>query len=109
MSTVSNPLLGNYGLPHFDRIKAADAQSAVDEVLTECEGILAMLEANPGKTWDLLLAPLEEIRRKIHSTWGPIQHLIGVKNSPALREAYQASMPKMISFSLRLSQSKPIF
>ncbi len=109
MTTVFNPLLGNYDLPHFDRIKATDAQAAVDAVLAECEGILAKIEANPGKTWDLLLAPLEEIRRKIHSTWGPIQHLIGVKNSPALREAYQASMPKMIAFSLRLSQSKPIF
>jgi oligopeptidase A len=109
MSTVSNPLLGNYGLPHFDRIKASDAQPAVDAVLAECESLLTKLEQNPGKTWDTLLLPLEEIRRKIHSTWGPIQHLIGVKNSPSLREAYQASMPKMITFSLRLSQSKPIY
>jgi len=109
MSTVSSPLLGNYGLPHFDRIKASDALVAVDAVLLECEGILSKLEANPGASWDTLLGPLEEIRRKIHSTWGPIQHLIGVKNSPELREAYQAAMPKMITFSLRMSQSKPIF
>ena len=109
MNNIANPLLSNYGLPHFDRIQASNAQPAVDAVLVECEALLLKLEENPGTTWDSLLAPLEEIRRKIHSTWGPIQHLIGVKNSPALREAYQASMPKMVSFSLRLSQSKPIF
>lgn len=109
MNNISNPLLGNYGLPHFDRIQASDAQAAVDAILAESEALLSKLEQNPGKTWDNLLVPLEEIRRKIHSTWGPIQHLIGVKNSPALREAYQASMPKMVTFSLRLSQSKPIF
>lgn len=109
MSTVSNPLLGNYGLPHFDHINASDAQPAVDAVLAECETLLTKLEQNPGTTWETLLDPLETIRRKIHSTWGPIQHLIGVKNSPELREAYQASMPKMVTFSLRMSQSKPIF
>lgn len=106
---MTNPLLNNYGLPHFDRIQASDVQPAVDAVLAECEDILQKLEKNPGKSWDTLLLPLEEIRRKIHSTWGPTQHLIGVKNSPALREAYQASMPKMVNFSLRLSQSKPIY
>ncbi|MES2743840.1 MAG: M3 family metallopeptidase [Bdellovibrionota bacterium] len=106
---MTNPLLQNYGLPHFDRIQASDVQPAVDAVLAECESILQSLEKNPGTTWDSLLVPLEEIRRKIHSTWGPTQHLIGVKNSPALREAYQASMPKMVEFSLRMSQSKPIF
>lgn len=106
---MTNPLLQNYGLPHFDRIQASDVQPAVDAVLVECEAILQKLEKSPGNSWDTLLLPLEEIRRKIHSTWGPTQHLIGVKNSPALREAYQASMPKIIEFSLRLSQSKPVY
>ena len=48
MSPAPNPLLGNYGLPHFDRIQASDAQPAVDAVLAECELILVKIEQDPG-------------------------------------------------------------
>jgi oligopeptidase A len=34
---------------------------------------------------------------------------MGVKNSPELRQAYETSQPKIVQFSNRLSQSKPIY
>src|SRR5690606_17799647 len=41
--------------------------------------------------------------------WQPVSHLFGVKNSPELREAYEAVLGDVVSFGLRLKQSEPIF
>ncbi len=104
-----NPLLGNSGLPHFDRILPEHVGPAVDSILKTCEAVLANLEKSAKPTWENLVEPLESMRRSLHSTWSPVQHLIGVKNSPALRDAYEKALPKIVSFSLRLSQSKELF
>lgn len=109
MTLSDNPLIGNSGLPHFEKISPAHVKTAVEQVLAQCEKDLQALEANPKASWRGLLEPLERIKRILHSTWSPIQHLIGVKNSPALREVYEASLPLMVSFSLRISQSRAIF
>ncbi|WP_141736176.1 M3 family metallopeptidase [Oligoflexus tunisiensis] len=104
-----NPLIGNSGLPHFDKIRPEHVRPAVDHVLQRCESLLQKLESDPQPEWNKLLVPLETIRRELHNTWSPIQHLIGVKNSPELREAYEASLPQIVSFSLRLSQSRAVY
>ncbi len=109
MTSTSNPLIGHLGLPLFDEIKPEHVPSAVDEVLGQCEATLSKLENSSIKNWQDLVPPLEAMRRSLHSMWSPVQHLIGVKNSPALREVYEASLPKVVSFSLRLSQSKALF
>ncbi|MCX6130439.1 MAG: M3 family metallopeptidase [Proteobacteria bacterium] len=107
--TQHNPLLGNLGLPLFDTIKPEHVAPAVEQLLKTCSQMLLQLEKNPSPSWSGLLEPLEQIRRKLHNTWGPVQHLIGVKNSPELRAAYEAALPLIINFSLQVSQSRPIF
>lgn len=109
MTPSDNPLIGNLGLPHFEKISPVHVKAAVERVLALCEKSLQDLEARPEPSWKGLLEPLEQIKRTLHSTWSPVQHLIGVKNSPALREVYEASLPLMVSFSLRISQSRVLF
>ncbi len=104
-----NPLIGNCDLPRFDKIRPEHVRPAVDHVLQSCEALLLQLEKDPNPDWKKLLDSLETIRRELHNTWSPIQHMIGVKNSPSLREAYEASLPQIVSFSLRLSQSRSIY
>ncbi len=104
-----NPLIGNSGLPLFDKITPEHIRPAVEHVLQSCEELLQKLEKVPKPEWNKLLDPLETIRRELHNTWSPIQHLVGVKNSPELREAYEATLPQVVSFSLRLSQSRAIY
>jgi oligopeptidase A len=109
MTRDENPLLGNASLPHFDRITPDHVRPAVSQILQHCEAALQELERSAVASWKGLLEPLEAIRRELHTTWSPVQHLTGVKNSPALREAYEASLPQIVSFSLRMSQSRPIY
>src|SRR5690606_3445993 len=45
----------------------------------------------------------------VDGIWGPITHLLGVKNSPELRQACEDVQDDVIQLGLRLSQSKPIY
>ena len=108
-SATANPLLLGQGLPPFDTIKPEHVVPAMTELLQSLEGQLEDLEANLTPSWDALVEPLEEIDEKLGWSWGIVGHLMGVKNSPELREAYETVQPKIIEFANRLSQSKPIY
>ncbi|MEE3109035.1 MAG: M3 family metallopeptidase, partial [Pseudomonadota bacterium] len=67
------------------------------------------LEQNAEPTWDGLLKPLEEIDVPFAYAWGPVSHLLSVKNSDALRQAHEVVLPKVIAFGLRVQQSRPLY
>lgn len=109
----NNPLLGGEGLPPFDLIQVSMVEPAIATLLAELTSQLQTLEAQltaqPFPTWQDLVPPLEQIGDRLSWTWGIISHLQGVKNSPELRQAYQAVQPQVIEFYNRLGQSQPIY
>lgn len=107
--TSPNPLLTRRGLPPFDAIQPQHVLPAVKQLLAECEEIVAAVEQAGGASWESLFHPLDEVGRRFERTWGPVAHLFGVKNSPELREAYEAALPQVVDFGLRLRQSEPIY
>ncbi len=108
-TTVENPLLIGKGLPPFDRIQPDQVGPAVNQLLAELEQALTDLEASAVPTWSGLVEPLEQISDRLTWTWGAIGHLMGVKNSPELRTAYEAAQPQVVQFVNRLGQSQPLY
>lgn len=106
---LENPLLIGKGLPPFEKIKAEQVVPAIGELLKELEGDLTDLEANVTSTWTGLVEPLTRIEERLNWSWGIVGHLMSVKNSPQLREAYETVQPEVIKFSNKLSQSKPLY
>ena len=86
---TDNPLLVNEGLPPFDRIEPAHIVPAVRQVLANAAQRLSELEANASPTWAGTIEALDAIDRPFEYAWGPVSHLMGVKNSTELREAYE--------------------
>ncbi|SMF82585.1 M3 family metallopeptidase [Pseudobacteriovorax antillogorgiicola] len=107
--THQNPLLDNYGLPAFDLIEPKHVVPAVEEMLKQAQAELAEVEKNASPSWDAVMSPLEGISRKMSAVWGPVTHLVGVKNSPELREAYNKVLPQLVDFSLRFAQNETLF
>ncbi|GAB4275018.1 MAG: M3 family metallopeptidase [Candidatus Rifleibacteriota bacterium] len=105
----NNPLMVRNGLPPFDLIKAEHVVPAMNETLNQMEKELRSIENNIIPTWEGLCQPLEALDIPFEYTWGVINHLTSVKNSEELRKAYQEILPKVINFSLRMSQSKLIY
>ncbi|MBD2339448.1 M3 family metallopeptidase [Calothrix sp. FACHB-156] len=104
-----NPLLKGAGLPPFGEIKAEQVIPAFKELLTELDTELTTLENNVQPTWSGLVEPLDKLSDKLSWSWGVVNHLMGVKNSPELREAYEAVQPDVVQFITKLGQSQPLY
>lgn len=104
-----NPLLQGRGLPPFADITPEQVEPAFKYLLTELQQQLAILETNVEPTWTGLVEPLEKLTEKLYWSWGILNHLMGVKNSPDLRISYQKVQPQVVQFINTLGQSKPIY
>ncbi|MGF1481002.1 MAG: M3 family metallopeptidase [Cyanophyceae cyanobacterium] len=108
-TATENPLLIGKGLPPFTQIRSEHVVPAMTQLLADLEAEFANLEANVTPTWEGLVEPLTQIEERISWSWGIVGHLMGVKNSPELREAYQTVQPQVVEFGSKLGQSKPIY
>jgi len=103
-----NPLLDFSGLPRFSEIRPEHVTPAVDELLGAGRSTLAAV-ARAAPTWDAFVAPLEDANERIGRAWGQVSHLHAVLDSPALREAYNANLPKLSQYWTELGQSEALF
>jgi oligopeptidase A len=106
---TDNPLLVGKGLPPFDRIEPEQVVPAITQLLDELETELANLETNVSPTWAGLIEPLTRLEERLTWSWGIVGHLMGVKNSPELRQAYETVQPQVVQFSTKIGQSKPLY
>jgi oligopeptidase A len=106
---LNNPLLIGQGLPPFDTITPEHVVPGITQLLSELDSELTKLEAEVVPTWQGLVDPLDRITERLSWSWGSAGHLMGVKNSPELREAYQAMEPLVVQFASKLGQSKPLY
>lgn len=107
--TEQNPLIGNFGLPRFADIKPEHVVPAVETMLDSVKQSLKAIEADAQPTWESTGQKLAEIDRQFHSVWGPVAHLIGVKNSEELREAFNKVLPDVVQTGLDIAQSRPVY
>ena len=105
----SNPLLMAGQLPRFDLLEVDQVEVGIRQLLSELEAELDRIETAAPPTWDGLVEPLESISERLGFAWGLVGHLMGVKNSDALREAHARVQKDVVAFGLHLAQSRPIF
>lgn len=108
-TVAQNPLLIGKGLPPFQDIKPEHVVPGMTQILEELEQTFTDLESNLTPTWEGLVEPLTEIEERITWSWGVVGHLMSVKNSQELREAYEQVQPQIVQFSNKVSQSKPVY
>ncbi|HAJ59932.1 MAG TPA: peptidase M3, partial [Cyanobacteria bacterium UBA8543] len=107
--TTNNPLLIGKGLPPFEAIKPEHVVPAMTQLLAELDEQLATLEHQVTPTWSGLVEPLDRLGERLTWSWGVVGHLMSVKNSPELREAYETVQPQVVQFFNKLSQSQPLY
>jgi oligopeptidase A len=107
---TANPLLDFSGLPRFAEIVPEHVGPAVDALIAEARATIervATLAEAPG--WDNFVQPLADTLDRLGRSWGQVTHLNAVVNTPALREAYNANLPKVTSFHTDLGQDERLF
>jgi oligopeptidase A len=100
---LSNPLLDFSGLPRFAEIRPEHVAPAVDELLAQARAVRERTASAPA-TWDDFVAPLEDANERLGRAWGQVGHLHAVMDAPALREAYNANLPKVTQYWTELGQ-----
>ena len=103
-----NPLVDFSGLPRFPDIKPEHVAPAIDQLLAEGREIIGSLSGAPA-TWENFVAPLEDANERIGRAWGQVSHLHAVLDTPPLREAYNANLPKVTQYFTELGQNQQLF
>ena len=109
MTDNANPLLDFSGLPRFDGIRAEHVGPAIDTLLAQAEAAVKRAETVAPATWDGFVEPLDDATEKLWRAWGQVGHLQAVANTPAMREAYNANLPKVSRFSSALGQNLALY
>ena len=102
---MSNPLLSHTELPAFSKIKPEHVEPAIEQLLNDAQALVEKLLAdNSTYTWENLIAPLDAAEDKINKAWSPVSHMNSVVNNDALRDAYNACLPKLSAYSTAMGQ-----
>ena len=83
-------------------------------MLEQLEAELARIEASlesPSEAlrWDELMPPMQQLGERLRWSWGVVNHLLMVCNTPELRQAHEQQQAAVVRFSSRLGQSKAIY
>jgi len=106
---MDNPLLDFSALPRFDAIRPDHIGPAIDTLLAQAEAAVQAAEAVAPATWDGFVTPLEDATERLWRAWDQVGHLQAVVNTPELREAYNANLPKVTRFGSALGQNLALF
>ncbi len=101
----TNPLLQDEPLPiPFHRIRPEHVVPGIRAALARAEAEMDELVAAEGeRTYENTVARLEEITERLSRAIRPVAMLVGVMNSPELREAYETILPEFSAFFARIA------
>ena len=107
---MSNPLIQlGFEIP-FDEIEAAHVVPAVDELLASARATIAAIVAQPGpRTYANTLGALEDATEPLERTMTIVGHLESVATTDALRDAYNATLPKVSAFWSELAMNEGLY
>ena len=105
-----NPLLTLSGLPPFSQIAPEHVAPAVDQLISDNRREVERLLAQGGPfTWDSLVSLLEAMDERLERAWSPVSHLNAVMDSEALRNAYNACLPKLSEYATEMGQNETLY
>jgi oligopeptidase A len=105
-----NPLLRFDTLPLFDQVRPEHVPGAIDALLLEAENALTRVTAEsfPAE-WIAMSRTLDVATEKLGMAWGAVNHLNSVADSPELRTAYNAALPRVTEFWTRLGADERLY
>ncbi len=109
--SANNPLLQDFELPPYSKIRPEHVAPAIDQILAENRVNLQQLLQTPADTldWTQLVTALDTLNERLARAWSPVSHLNAVCNSAELRTAYEACLPKLSAYATEMGQNQTLF
>ena len=107
---MTNPLLDFTDTPLFDRIQPEHVSPAVDVLIEQASAALETVTAAdfPAR-WIDISAVLDVATENLSRAWGAVSHLNSVADTPELRAAYNAAMPRVTEFFASLGADERLY
>ena len=101
---MDNPFLDRAFQIRWSQLTADRVAAAVDHAIAEADGaISAVVTRAPGEaTYQNTFLALENATDLLNETWAKITHLTSVADSPELRAAHTAALPKVAAFQAKI-------
>ncbi|MEK7345614.1 MAG: M3 family metallopeptidase [Pseudomonadota bacterium] len=107
---MNNPLLDTAGLPLFDRITPDHVAPAMDQLLADADAALTRVTAADFPAdWTAIARTLDVTTERLGMAWGAVSHLNSVADTPELRAAYNAALPRVTEFWTRLGSDERLY
>jgi len=104
---MENPLLDFSRLPRFNDIRPEHIGPAVDALVAQGRATIERLaQLEPPATWERVVEPLDDANEKLARAWAQVSHLNAVVNTPELRDAYNAALPKVTQYFAEQGQDQ---
>jgi oligopeptidase A len=104
---MDNPLLDFSSLPRFGDIRPEHVNPAVDALIAQGRATIERLATlEQPVSWERFVEPLDDANEKLARTWAQVSHLNAVLNTPALRDAYNAALPKVTQYFAEQGQDQ---
>ena len=90
----------------------ADLTRLLDEAekrVAEVEALGSGRDSASPLTYEDFVWALDDATRELWHCWGSVSHMLGVMNSDAWRKVEEDWQPKIVAFSLRVSQSRRLY
>ncbi len=78
-------------------------------LLAEGRTLLSQIEKQKPTTYLEVVRPFDALSDRLTRFWAPISHLNAVKNSPELREVYEAGVQLLTDFHTEVGQNEALF
>ena len=107
---MNNPLLDFSDLPAFDQVRPEHVAPAMNLLLAEADAALEQVTAPtfPAE-WPTMAATLDVATERLGRAWGAVNHLNSVADTPELRAAYNAALPRVTEFWTRLGADERLY
>jgi oligopeptidase A len=107
---MNNPLLSRDTLPDFAAVRPEHVAPAIELLLADADAALqqAVGDATPAD-YDALSAVLDVPVERLQCAWGAVSHLQAVADTPALRAAHAAMLPRVTDFHTRLGADERLY
>ena len=93
-----------------DQVKPEQIAPAIEFLLSGCEAaVTKAIDPKTPASWNALAEPLEDATEQLGRSWGVVSHLNAVADTPELRAAYGAMLPKVTAFFASLGQNLELY
>jgi oligopeptidase A len=107
---MTNPLLSFDDLPAFDQIRPEHIEPATEHLLAQANQALETVTAPVFEAkWEAIASVLDVATEQLSRAWGAVSHLNSVADTPELRAAFNAALPKITEFYTRLGADERLY